>query len=650
MENSIDSLSSSLFIAYDDIDSNDILTCRSCNNIPLFGIKYKNKNVYLEYICQNRHYECGKFVKQYKKIKNFILKPNHNNITKNLSTPYYCNTCLKHNQKIIGYCNTCFKNICEDYSFEHLKHKITFNEDFYVNKFQVDEIKNNIQNAKNFLSFLNNFYDDLIKKIHKFILLFKKSYLNYKKINEYQIKFSVDIIENYENLKYKDMINYEILYNLKNIIKFNNFKQNLNKNLNNNFLDKLINFYKFTTNFNNFILKDSNLFLIEINQKQTNSKKKKFPKKPKKKNTYDSHLILKLIQFLFPIFINNRKIFSTESPKEILQYFKYIGGKKFGKFNGFGMATIDGMGTYIGNFENNLIYGIGKIYQDIKFLKNNFFNLNSINYSNAFKNNNYYSNTNNQVLYKGEISNYERKGFGILYYGHFKYKGYFKNNFLNSYGILTNKKTHDKFIGTFKDEKKHGYFLLMNKFKKVVFYQQYQNNELVFSVAEFTNNQGTNIVGQTKSTNDLTLNGYAICKYKNNDEYEGFFSNGEKNGHGICKCSNGDKYYGNWKNNKRNGKGTEFKENGEIYEGNWKDDKKFGFGRIYLKEKKIFEGKFSNNLKEGEGIFFYSNGDTLKGFWKNDLIEGEALYYYKNNNKFVKKNYVKGKFINCNKI
>ena len=646
MENSYESLSSSLFISYDDIDSHSILTCRNCNNIPLFGIKYKKKNVYLEYICQNRHYECGKFINQYKKIKNFVLNSNHNKITKNLSTPYYCNSCLKHNKKIIGYCNTCFKNICEDYSKDHLKHKISFTDDFNVKANEIEEIKNKIQNAKNFLNFLNDFYEDLIKKIRNLILQFKNSYLNYKKINEFQIKFCFDIIENYEKLKFKEMINFEILYNLKNIIKFNNFKQNFN--LKNNILNKIINFYNFTTNFNNFILKDSNLFLIEIQKKTKFNKKNKNNNKNNKNNNkinknnknnnkinkIDSNLSLKLTQFLFPLFIKNSKIFITENPSEILQYFKYIGQKKYGKFNGFGIATIDGMGKYIGNFENNLIFGIGKIYQDTKFIKN-CLNL-TVNYSNSF------------VFYTGEIFNYERKGFGILYYENFKYKGYFKNNFLNNFGILTNKKTHEKFIGTFKNEKKDGYFLLINKHKNVIFYQQYKNDTLIFSIAEFQNSNGTNIIGQTKSTNDLTLNGYAICKYKNNEEYEGFFSNGEKNGHGICKYSNGDKYYGNWKKNMRNGKGTLFKENGEIYEGNWKDDKKFGFGRIYLEEKKKFEGKFVNDLKEGDGIFYFSNGDVLNGKWKNDLIEGEAIYYCKNNNKYVKKNYVKGKFINCN--
>ena len=621
MENSYDSLNS-LFISYNDIDSHSILTCRNCNNIPLFGIKYKKKNVYLEYICQNRHYECGKFINQYKKIKNFVLNSNHNKITKNLSAPYYCSNCLKHNKKIIGYCNTCFKNICEDYSKEHLKHKISFTNDFNLN--EIEEIKKNVSNAKNFLLFLNNVYEDLIKKIHNLILQFEKSYLNYKKINEFQIKFCFDIIENYEKLKLKEMINYEILYNLKNIIKFNNFKQNLN--LTNNFYKNIKNFYKFTQNFNNFILKDSNLYLISINTKKTPKKKKISIKKN------NLQLNLKLSQFLFPIFIQNHKIFITENPPEILQYFKYIGQKKYGKFNGFGIAKIDGMGTYIGNFENNLIIGIGKIIQETKFLKNY---LNS--YSNSFE----------HVFYYGEIFNFERKGFGILHYGNYKYKGYFKHNFINNFGILTNKKTHDKFIGTFKNEKKDGYFLLKNKHKKVIFYQQYKNDNLIFSIAEFQT-QNAKIIGQTKSTNDLTLNGYAIIKYNSNEEYEGFFINNKKNGHGICKYSNGDKYYGNWKNDMRNGKGTLFMKNGEIYEGNWKDDKKFGFGRIYLCEKKKFEGKFVNDLKEGEGIFYYSNGDVLEGKWKCDLIEGEANYYCKNSNKYVKKNYVNGKFINCN--
>ncbi|MAQ98254.1 MAG: hypothetical protein CMD50_03060 [Gammaproteobacteria bacterium] len=86
---------------------------------------------------------------------------------------------------------------------------------------------------------------------------------------------------------------------------------------------------------------------------------------------------------------------------------------------------------------------------------------------------------------------------------------------------------------------------------------------------------GDKYIGEWK--NDKK-HGYGTYTYKNGNKYEGEFFDDIVSGQGTAFFSDGGKYVGGFKDNLFHGNGTETFPNGDKFEGNYKDGKEHGLG------------------------------------------------------------------------
>ena len=160
--------------------------------------------------------------------------------------------CNKHNEILINYCTDCKINICSMCEKEHLEHIKQSIIDMVVDKnellIKLDELKKS----------MNLFYENINKIIE--ILYSTKEYIsNYYKLAEF-------IINNY-NLKER---NYEILYNIDKIVKYNNvIIKDMNKiNNDNNIQNKFNYIYNIKQKINSNEIK----LTVSVGRKDINKK------------------------------------------------------------------------------------------------------------------------------------------------------------------------------------------------------------------------------------------------------------------------------------------------------------------------------------------------------------------------------------------
>ena len=145
-----------------------------------------------------------------------ICKSNHDKSNKlhnviNYDDKYYI--CNKHNKEYVFYCNECKKDICMHCENEHNNHELISYGKIMPNieeiKIKMEELKENINKFKEDIKIMINILNKTMEKIE-----------HYYNINNY-------VVNNYSNNK----LNYEILYNIKNIFN-NNVKKNIKNIIN----------------------------------------------------------------------------------------------------------------------------------------------------------------------------------------------------------------------------------------------------------------------------------------------------------------------------------------------------------------------------------------------------------------------------------
>ena len=549
---------------------NNFFVCESCFKIPIFGLNYKKNNkIFIECLCENCHF--------YKKnLMNFFNKKNFN----------FNNNFLFDNNKNIGFCITCNKKINENYSKNHKKHKIEFFDNIFLSNDEIILLKNKIKSAeKNFELIIKNFHL-ILNKINQLLNIFKNSFNKYKILNNYELTFSKELINQYEIIKPE--FNYQIIKNIKNIIKFNDLEKsfllNLKTDLN---FNNLIKYFNELTKKENFILKSSKLNL-------------KFPKiKNEKKN-------INLIKISHFQIIFNHKIFVYSSSKiHKFIYKKQTNTKKLiigkiinGKKEGFCIESVKNLYTLIGKFHKDKLISVGKF--------------NSLKTFPDF------------ISYFGEFKDNYKNGYGIIIFPHNRiFQGEFKFDNLNGFGYeFFSKKNNQKstnflYEGFWRNGMKDGYGILHTE--KINYLQKYSNGRLIYSIME---------------------------KFWNKNKYYGEFSDEKMDGFGVLNYSNGDKFEGSFKNDLKDGFGIYSWADGDCYEGNFKEDKRVGFGKYFIKNKIVYEGNWNNNNFNGFGKYFYKNGNVFEGFWKNGLKNGKGKMFYSKKNEWIEEVYKDDKLIN----
>ena len=206
---------------------------------------------------------------------------------------------------------------------------------------------------------------------------------------------------------------------------------------------------------------------------------------------------------------------------------KYEGFFKNNKLNGEGKLYDTNNTCYEGNFTDNILNGIGKITK--------------------------INDKNSEIIYKGNIENFKKSGFGKETSSDYTYEGNFMNDLKNGEGKLTYI-DGDYYEGEFKD-------------------------------------------------GEITGTGHYI--WTNKHEYNGTFVNGKMHGKGIYKWPDGSKYEGEYINNIKEGNGEFRWKDGRIFKGPFTDGKPNGIGVLIYNGHKTecefkygkFNGKIQNRSK-----------------------------------------------------
>ena len=122
-------------------------------------------------------------------------------------------------------------------------------------------------------------------------------------------------------------------------------------------------------------------------------------------------------------------------------------------------------------------------------------------------------------------------------------------------------------------------------------------------------------------------NGFGIFTHETEANYMG-----KKQGIGKYVFPNGYIYYGEWEQNLMNGYGLYLFDQNKIYIGEWLNGLKDGYGEIYGENHNYFFGFYRNNTQNG---FFLSyndkTGKIIVGYNANGKIDGIAKYFMPEN-------------------
>ena len=250
-------------------------------NFDIYNILCSNNEKHIQndrisfiYCIQCDSFFCPECHKQHENIHNKFCKINE-----------FDYQCKFHNKSYSKYCFNCSKNICDECLNEHLNHNVknidnNFNIEKYIDKInKANKYNDNVVvNINNYVRYIDGIVEQLNNK--------KKILLNnlecFKNLNKLEIELCNKLIIISKNSR--NILNYNIINNLKSILNFNDFKiDNLkidltqeNQNYDCNFIISHSN--SFLTNLNNFILKNSyfNYSLDYIEKIKKNEKEKSF--------------------------------------------------------------------------------------------------------------------------------------------------------------------------------------------------------------------------------------------------------------------------------------------------------------------------------------------------------------------------------------
>lgn len=236
--------------------------------------------------------------------------------------------------------------------------------------------------------------------------------------------------------------------------------------------------------------------------------------------------------------------------------------------------------------------------------------------------------TDRKLIYKGEVSSGEPKGFGIQYdlNGNLKYKGNFNLGKYSGDGQLFDSSGKLQYSGNFEDNKYNGSGQLFSGNGKVIYSGEFSKGVKSGKGTEYDpNSESMKYYGEF-ANGKYEGKGILYASGTETPVYEGEFSNGLFDGIGK-KYSDGHLIYsGSFKNGKYSGEGVSYdKASGHIiYIGKFEEDLYNGSGKLY--DKKTFnlsyEGDFANGKKEGSGALYDKLGITVfSGDFKNDGID-----------------------------
>ena len=153
-------------------------------------------------------------------------------------------------------------------------------------------------------------------------------------------------------------------------------------------------------------------------------------------------------------------------------------------------------------------------------------------------------------------------------------KDTYAQSWKNCHGEATYLRSKNRYVGEYKDGKKHGY-------------------------GTYTWADGSQYVGEYKDDN---RHGQGTLTPTNGDKYVGQYKDGKKYGYGTYTFTSGEKYVGGFKGGKMNGQGTYTWADGEKYVGEFKDDNRHGQGTNTWANGSQYVGEYKDDNRHGKGV------------------------------------------------
>jgi hypothetical protein len=134
---------------------------------------------------------------------------------------------------------------------------------------------------------------------------------------------------------------------------------------------------------------------------------------------------------------------------------------------------------------------------------------------------------------------------------------------------------------------------------------------------------------------NFLLNGKgAKINFEGTITYTGMFKNGLKEGEGIEECEEYI-YEGEYKNDLKEGKGKlKYKRNNDSYEGEFSDNAINGIGNYTWSNKHTYRGSFLYGKMHGKGIYRWPDGGEYIGDYNNNIKEGRGRFRWPNGREF----------------
>ena len=293
-----------------------LFRCKQCNLIPLIGINTDNDEIFIETKCENSHcekVEIGNYL-QNQRINNFncnICNNKTNNIyycindykfycfnCKNLKKDVfkfidlkeYDSKCRIHSKDYFSYCDVCNKSKCLYCSCPHDNNPNYIHTPLIFSKDNINQLKNNLNKQKEFIQSVYKQAQEIYQEILK---LLQNNINDFNKKNNDIIKLCERVISCYEYHETSQSLNYQIIKNVRNILKFKN--QNLT--------------YKDYFNLDNILIVENSK--LERTKNNIKENEMNLNENIKKKN-----LRLQIINLIENIMINNSQYEDINQPNE----------------------------------------------------------------------------------------------------------------------------------------------------------------------------------------------------------------------------------------------------------------------------------------------------------------------------------------------
>ena len=210
---------------------NTLFQCPQCNLVPEMIFKFKNGELFVICKCENNHINSVPLkdfmspLKDKKSIfksfsfffsKIFSEKKKEDTTNKEL----FIKECSIHKNSYDSYCTRCDKNLCYICNEEHINHNILSFFEIIPDKSKLEKLEENILKSTEQLELIGQQMDEIINETKEFLDSLHEKYNEFKQLNLLEMKLVQIIKDQYIKNQNNQLINYEMIQNINNVLSF----------------------------------------------------------------------------------------------------------------------------------------------------------------------------------------------------------------------------------------------------------------------------------------------------------------------------------------------------------------------------------------------------------------------------------------------